>query len=132
MDIHPLILQFGGSLVAIIVVAALVRAMGLGGKPRLTDEASVSEAAGEVEDGFTPSRVSIAKDGAAALARDGEGRIMVIRRHGNKFAGRILAKGAKAREVVDALIIDAKDARFGEVRMTLNDPAYWADAVNRL
>ncbi|MGB3712070.1 MAG: hypothetical protein WA985_10300 [Erythrobacter sp.] len=131
-DIPPLVLQSIGSLVAILVLAGLARAMGLGVSPPLSDEGDVREAAAEVEDGFTARRISISRGGTAALARDDEGRIMLIKSHGNRFAGRILGRGAKVREEVDALIVDCRDKRFGLQRLSLDDAGYWADAINRL
>jgi hypothetical protein len=48
----------------------------------------------------------------------------------------VLTSAATVREEVDALVIrcgpDADSARFGAVRLSLDDPAYWADAINRL
>ena len=132
MDIPPLVLQFGGSLVAILVVSGLVWALKLGGKPGLENALDVARAAGEVEDGFRPIRHSIARQRDAALAADAEGRIMLIKRHGNKFAGRVLTPAARVREEVDMLIVDPGEARFGSVRLSLGDAAYWADAINRL
>jgi len=132
MEISPLLLQFGGSLIAIFALFGLARALGLGGKPKLTDNESVSFAAGEVEDGFEARRIAIAKSGAAALTCDPQGRIMVIKRHGNQFAGRILSSNAKVSEEVDAIVVDCGDARFGKVRLSLDQPAIWVDAINRL
>ena len=57
---------------------------------------------------------------------------MVIKRHGNKFAGRVLTNAASVREEVDALIVDPHETQFGRVRLTLSDAPYWADAINRL
>lgn len=132
MDFHPLLLQFGGSLVAILVVAGLVAAMKLGGRPSLKDESGVALTAGEVEYGFDVVRSSVARKGNAALARDADGRIMLIKRHGNKFVGRILTPAAKVKEEVDGLTIDTGERRFGSVRLSLRDAPYWADAINRL
>jgi len=136
MDYAPLLLQSAGSLVAILALAALAWWLKLGGKTALTDEHDVARAAGEVDDGFEPARVSISRGGNAALARDASGRIMVIKHHGNKFVGRILTPSANVSEEVDALIVksgsDTDSARFGVVRLSLEDPAYWADAINRL
>jgi len=132
MDIDPQLLIFGGSLIAIVVLAGIARWMGLGGNPILRDEESVRAAASEVEDGFAVERVSIARDGKAALALDADGRIMVIKRHGNRFAGRILTRSASAREEVDALIVDCGEAQFGPVRLSLADSSAWADRINRL
>jgi len=135
-DIHPQVIVIGGSLIAILALAALARWMRLGGNPKLRDEASVHHAAGEVEDGFDAQRVSIDRSGLAALASSPDGRIMVIKRHGNQFAGRILTSAATAREEVDGLVVDCgpdvDSARFGKVRLSLNDSSTWADRINRL
>ena len=131
-DIDPQILIFGGSLVAIVALAGLARWMGLGGNPVLADETAVKRTAGEIEDGFTPDRISISRDKKAALTSDSAGRIMLIKRHGNRFAGRILTRQAKASEEVDGLVVDCGEARFGPVRLTLTDSSTWADRINRL
>ena len=132
MDIPPILLQFIGSLIAILVVAGLVAMMKLGGNPVLKSESDVAQAAGEVEDGFETARSSISRRGDGALARGPDGQIMVIKRHGNKFAGRILTSNTQAREEVDGLVVDPGDCRFGSVRLSLTDSSYWADAINRL
>ena len=132
MDIPPLLLQFGGSLVAIFALFVLARWLKLGGKPALKDETDVRRVAGEVLDGYKATRISIARGGSAALARDASGQIMVIKLHGNQFAGRVLDARASVSEVVDALIVDPGEARFGTVRLAIDDPGYWADAINRL
>jgi hypothetical protein len=132
MNIDPQLTIFGGSLVAILALAGLARWMRLGGNPVLRDEAGVISAAGEVEDCFVPTRSSIARGGKAALAMDAHGRIMVIKLHGNRFAGRILTAQATAREEVDALVVECGEARFGPVRLSLSDSSTWADRINRL
>ncbi len=132
MTIHPLLLQFLVPLAAILALYGLARALQLGGKPRLTDEESVRFAAGEVKDGFITERVAISRHGDAALARDIDGQIMVIKRHGNRFAGRILGGSTEVHEEVDAIIVDPGDTRFGSVRLSLDGPGTWVDAINRL
>lgn len=132
MEIPSLLLQFGGSLIAILVLFGLARALKLGGNSSLADEDAVRAAAGEVEDGFAAQRVSIARGGLAALARDDAGRIMLIKRHGNRYAGRILTPRATTREKVDTLEIHTGETRFGTVSLALEDASYWADAINRL
>ena len=98
----------------------------------LGDESAVQKAANEVMDGFDVQRISIARGGKAALARDGSGQIMLIKRHGNRFAGRLLDSKSSVREQVDTLIVDSGEIRFGEVRLSIDDPGFWADAINRL
>lgn len=132
MDVNPMLLQFGASLIAIFALAGLAVLLKLGGNPTLPDEVAVTLAAGEVEDGFKTERSSISRGGKAALTRDPSGRIMVIKRHGNKFAGRILTSSSSCREVVDALVVETGDAQFGAVRLSLKDAPYWANAINRI
>ncbi|MEM7780309.1 MAG: hypothetical protein AAF697_07970 [Pseudomonadota bacterium] len=132
MDVSTLILQTAGSLVAIFALYLLARALKLGGKPRLGEAITVHRVAAEVEDGFLAARVSIARKGNAALTADSSGRIMLIKRHGNRFSGRVLTSAAKVREEVDGIVVDCGEARFGEVRLSIDDPAYWVDAINRL
>lgn len=134
MELPPLVLQTAGSLVAILALAALAWWLKLGGTPALDSDDAVQRAAGEVEDGFTP--IASTCDGKAALTRDGAGRIMVIKRHGNRFASRILGPEARANLLHDrgatALEVDPGEARFGTVFLDIADAETWADAINRL
>ena len=132
MEIPFALIQFGISLLAILAIYVLSRSLGLGAKPKLDSEDAVRRAANEVEDGFSPVRIAIARGGGAALARDGEGQIMLIKRHGNQFAGRILTASARVREVVDAIEVDPREGQFGTVRLSVEKPGYWADEINRL
>lgn len=134
MSLPPLVLQTAGSLVAILALAGLARGMKLGGAPRLDNEEAVRRAAGEVEDGFLPVAAACDAEGSAALARDAAGRIMVIKRHGNRFAGRVLGPRATAHIWRDlgetALEVDPGEARFGKVVLAIADAEAWAAAIN--
>jgi len=125
-----LLIQTAGSLVAILALAGIAWWLKLGGAPLLDSDEAVRRAAGEVEDGFTP--VATAHDSATALARDAAGRIMVIKRHGNRFAGRVLGPGSMARLATGRLEVDPGEARFGTVLLDLPDAEAWAEAINRL
>lgn len=131
-----LLLQSAISLAAILALAGLAWWLRLGGDPRLDGEQAVRRATGEVEDGFVPAATACDAEGAAALARDANGRIMLIKRHGNRFAGRVL--GSAARAVPEALpgeynlLVDPGEARFGRVFLTIPAPETWAEAINRL
>jgi hypothetical protein len=131
-----LLVQTAGSLVAILALAGLAWWLKLGGTPRLDSAEAVARAAGEVEDGFAPVAAACDAEGAAALARDAVGRIMVIKRHGNRFAGRVLGPGTTAQLWRDqgqtALEVDPGEARFGRVLLDIPDAEAWADAINRL
>ncbi|ASJ89660.1 hypothetical protein [Porphyrobacter sp. CACIAM 03H1] len=127
-----LLVQTAGSLAAILALAGLAWWMKLGGTPRLESEDAVRHAAGEVEDGFDPVTWSWDAEGAGALARDAEGRIMVIRRHGNRFAGRILGPAAQAQASGGTLVVDPGERRFGTLSLALSDAQAWAAAINRI
>lgn len=134
MDVPPLLIQTLGSLVAILVLAGLAALLKLGEAPRLAGEADVRRAAAEVSDGFEAVECAAARDGSAALACDAAGQNMLIKRHGNRFAGRILTAQASARLHGDALEVDCGERRFGTVLLELDDPAFWIakiDAIGR-
>lgn len=132
MNIPPELLQFLGSLVAILLLAGLARWMKLGGKPRLAGEADVRAAANEAIDGYAPEAISIDSAGSAAILRDSEGRILLLKLHGNKFAGRILTPASSAHLNGERLLIESGERRFGSVALLLTDGQAWADAVNAL
>jgi len=136
MSLPPLVIQTAGSLAAILVLAGLAHLLRLGGTPRLASDDAVRRAAGEVEDGFAPVTTACDAEGASAIARDDAGRIMVIKRHGNRFAGRVLGPAASARVEHNRgefnLIVDPGEARFGKVFLTIADAEAWAAAINRL
>ena len=132
MSLPPLLIQTAGSLAAILALAGLARWMKLGGAARLASEDDVARAASEAEDGFTPVAFACDPTGAGALARDGAGRIMVIRRHGNRFAGRVLGPGAAAWVAGGQLEVVPGEARFGTVFLTIHDAQTWADAINEI
>lgn len=125
-----LLIQTAGSLAAILALAGLAWWLKLGGSPQLDSEDAVRRAASEVEDGFDP--VDIAVNVEAALARDAAGRIMVIKRHGNRFAGRVLGSGAAAWVAGGQLEVVPGDPRFGTVFLTVPDAEAWADAINEI
>ncbi|MEL7199874.1 MAG: hypothetical protein AAGL10_16310 [Pseudomonadota bacterium] len=128
------LLILGGSLFAIFVIFCIARLLGLGRKPDLRDADCALVVAQEVESGFEAKRVSISAAKDAALLKSEDGRIMLIKRHGGHFVGRILTGKASAQEEVDALIVNPSKAEqhFGSVRLRLDDAASWADAINRL
>jgi hypothetical protein len=136
VDLPPLLIETAGSLVAILLLAGLAWWLRLGGTPVLGSDDAVRRAADEVEVGFDPITIARDAEGHAALARDAAGRIMVIKRHGNRFAGRVLTPAARARLQEDsehgALAVDCGEARFGQVVLALPAPEAWAQAINAL
>lgn len=130
MSLPPLLVQSAGSLVAILALAALARWLKLGGHPGLSDEAMLRRAAEEIVDGFEVTDFSLAADRTAALVRDPEGRMMLIRLHGSRHVGRILSPLASARAHGNILEVDCREPRFGVTRLELEDAEAWAAAIN--
>jgi hypothetical protein len=132
MDIHAQIWVFGGSLAAILLLVGFAAWLKLGGSPVIASEEDARRLADEVRDGFLPERIAIDAQGAAALLDDGAGRIMLIKRHGNRFAGRILPSSAHATLEDTALVVFSGEARFGKVALAVPEAGVWAEAINGL
>ncbi|MBV7265778.1 hypothetical protein [Erythrobacter ani] len=132
MEIHPQILIFAVSLAAIVALSGLALLLRLGGTAQLTSEPDAIKAAGEVHDGYQAVEAAVSADGAAAILNDASGQIMLIKRHGDRFAGRLLQSNARAQANGDLLSVDTGEKRFGRVQIQHTDAASWAEAVNRL
>lgn len=127
------LIQFGGSLAAILVLAGIAWALKLGGDRRIRDEAHTRELADEALCGFDPIEIALDEEGQAALARDAGGRIMLLRRHGAHFASRLLDAGSVARVEESKLIVTAGDRRFGTATLDLGDEAdAWVRRIEAL
>lgn len=122
--------QFVGSLVAILALAWIAKWLGLGGDQRIRDEAHARQLADEVVSGFDPHDMAIGSDGRAAILRDASGQVMIIRRHGNKFAGRLLGAECKTRIEDGSLQVLTGDRRFGDLRLRISDAARWQESVS--
>lgn len=128
-----LILKLGGSLLAIVALAAVAWKLGLGGDLRIRDEAHARELADHAVSGFEAEDVAIDRAGHAALLRDSGGRVMLLRRHGAHFAARMLTGHAHVRLDRHALVVGTGEKRFGEVTLDLGGRAqYWAASLRRL
>ncbi|MBD2843393.1 hypothetical protein IB285_14120 [Erythrobacter sp. KMU-140] len=132
MEIHPQILIFAVSLAAIVALSGLAVLLRLGGEASLADEGDAIQAASEVQDGFDAVDLAISEDGAGAVLSDAQGQIMIIKRHGNRFAGRLLGPGADAVAEGTLLTVNSGERRFGSITLHHPNAASWADAINRL
>lgn len=124
--------KFAGSLIAIVAVSALARWMKLGGDVRIANDAHARVLANEAIDGFEAVAVGRDKAGFAAILRDGQGRQLLIRRHGAQFAGRLLGPEIEARLDQHFLSITIPDA-FGTTVLNLGPEAQvWAAGLRRV
>lgn len=128
-----LLLRLGGSLLAIFALAGLAWKLGLGGDLRIRDEAHARELAEEAVCGFDAQETAVDRSGHAALLRGGDGRVLLLRRHGAHMAARVLTDHAHARLDRELLVIGTAERLFGEVTLDLGQQAqYWAASLRRL
>ena len=126
------LLQFTGSVGAVLLLVFLAWRLRLGGEPRIADEAEARELADNVQCGFEAETVALDQAGRGALLRDRAGRIVLLAPHGNRFAGRLLDAHATARVDGERLIVSTGERRLAPVTLDLPDPAAWCRAIERL
>lgn len=127
------LIQIGGSFVAILVLAWIARRLRLGGDARIRSDDDVRELADEALHGFEPADIAIDRAGMGALARDSRGRVLLLRRHGSHFAGRLLDSHAYTRLDRGLLTLATSDRTFGTVTFDLGDQApAWAASLRRI
>ena len=127
------LLQFGGSLLAILLIAWLAHRLKLGGDARIRSEEEARALAEEAMFGFQPVEVAIDRAGMGALLRDQAGRIMLLRRHGSHFAGRLIDSHVHIRLDRNSLTLATSDRRFGSVTFDLGEKAaIWAASLRRI
>jgi len=128
-----LAIQLAASVVLILGVTWLSRKLALGSDVRLRDVAEARALAESAVCGFRPSEIALDRAGIAALARDGEGRVMLLRRHGAQFAARLLDGHADARLDRNFLTIGTGERYYAPVTLDLGDQAQvWAASLRRL
>lgn len=126
-------IQLGASLAAVLFIAWLVRAMGLGADPRIEDAAHAIRLADEAETGFGGIEVARDRAGFAAIVRNGEGRMLLIRAHGNHFAARPVDASVMGRLDKEFLRLTMPERTFGAVTLQLGKEAgVWASRMREV
>ena len=126
-------LQAAASLAAILAVWGLARWLDLGGDVRIRDADHATELAGQTLCGYAPVAISLDRARVGALLRDAQGRVMVLRRHGSHFVGRLLDSHSGVRLDHGSLVIATGEARFGTITLDLGSEAQvWAASLRRL
>lgn len=128
-----ILVQTGASLVAVLFVAWLVKRMGLGADPRIADHAHAIRLAEEAEPGFCGIEVGRDRAGFAAIVRNAEGRMLLIRAHGNFFAARPVDANVIGRLDKDFLTLTMPEKTFGAVTLQLGkDAGMWASRMREV
>ena len=119
-----------GSLVVVLMLAGVAKAMGLGGDVRLDPDAARRIAE---EEGFMPVDVITDRAGIGAIARDAAGRHMLIRRHGVNFVTRMLRAPLDARLDQKLLTLGTGEPAFGRITLDLGEQApIWAAGLRQV
>ncbi|WP_295529549.1 hypothetical protein [Novosphingobium sp. Chol11] len=125
--------QAAVSLVLIIGLYYLARAMQLGGDVRIRDAAHARELADAAISGFAAQDIALDRARIGALLRDAGGRVLVVRRHGSHFVARVLPDHASVRLDRQFLTLAAGEPRFGAITLELGPEAQaWAASLRRL
>nr|WP_208417782.1 hypothetical protein [Sphingopyxis panaciterrae] len=126
-------IQTGASLAAVFFLAWLVGRMGLGADPRIADASHAIRLAEEAEAGFGGVEVARDRAGFAAIVRNAEGRMMLVRAHGNHFAARPVDRHVIGRLDKDFLTLTTPERTFGAVTLQLGKEAgMWASRMRTL
>lgn len=127
------VIQLAGSLVAVLLLAGLAGVLGLGGDVRLRDRDEARELARASLCGFDPVDIALDRAGIGALLRDAGGRVMLLKRHGARFAGRLLTSHEGTRLDRNFLTVSTGERRFGTITLDLgHDAQAWAGSLRRL
>lgn len=128
-----LAIQAGGSLIAILALAGLARWLGLGRDVRIADAADAIARAEDAVPGFAGTEVAIDRAGIAALVRNGAGQVMLVRRHGAQFVGRLLDGHSHCRLDRDFLIVATGERLAAPVTLHLGEGARrWASSFRTM
>jgi len=128
-----LAVQLGVSVILILAVTLLAVRLGLGGDIRLGGEDEARTLARAALCGFEPVDTALDKAGIAALLRDAQGRVMLLRRHGTQFAARLLDSHAFTRLDRNFLTVGTGERHFGTITLDLGgDAQVWAASLRRL
>lgn len=135
-DIGPALIIGAQTLVSVIMVVALwlfARALRLGGDVRISDKAHAAHLAEAALTGFHAEDITLDRARIGALVRDGEGRILLIRRHGARFVASELTSHAGIRLDRHTLTLETGDRQFGTLTLDLGAEAQiWAASLRRL
>lgn len=129
----PIIVQLAGSLAAILLLTLLVAKLGLGGDVRLRDAGHARALANQAIWGFDAVEVGLDRAGIGALLRNGQGQVMLLRRHGVHFIARLLDDHAGARLDRNFLTLATESGAQGTITLDLGPQAQiWAGSLRRL
>ncbi len=105
--------QLCGSIVAILFLAGLAWALGLGGA-EIADEAEAMRAAEDALSGFEALSATVSTDRRTAMVRGRDGSVAALKLHGAQIAARRI-DGNRVTETGEGWTLDSGERRFGRV-----------------
>lgn len=107
--------QLSGSLVAVLLLAAIAWWLRLGHDARIDSPEAAADAADHALPGFRAANAVVGADGMAALAIDeGATRLAICKRHGARIAVREVGWDA-VRSAPGGIVVETGERRFGRV-----------------
>lgn len=129
----PIVAETVLSLLMVLALYWLARALQLGGDVRIADAAHARHLAEATEAGFDAQDITLDRARIGALVRNGQGRVLLIRRHGARFVGSELTSHAGIRLDRHTLTLETGDRQFGTLTLDLGaDAQIWAASLRRL
>ncbi|MBC7986257.1 MAG: hypothetical protein H7X93_06245 [Sphingomonadaceae bacterium] len=124
-------LVLGGSLAAVLALAAIAWALKLGGGLRIENEEAARSLAREVHAGFRPAEVALDREGRAALVRADDGALILLRPHGARIAARSWRAPPAVSRDGPRLKIATSERMFGEATLDLGEAeaARWEELL---
>lgn len=104
----------GGSIVAILFLAAVAWWLRLGGGT-IADEAQAMTDAEAILSGFDAERAVLAEDHKAAIVHGRDGSVALLKIHGSQVAGRRLNAPLDTRTTPEGVVVASGERRFGSV-----------------
>ncbi len=127
------LLQFGGSLLAVVLLAFFVSRLGLGRSAPILSEAEARKRAGDAIIGFEPKDVALDKAGRAALLSDSAGRLVLLTANGVHFTARELSSASSVEHRDGELVVSVGELGFGAISLSLgSDAASWGKRIDAL
>ena len=127
------LLQFGGSLLAVVLLAFLVSRLGLGRSAPILSEAEARKRAADAIFEFDPVEVALDKPGRAALLSDGAGRLVLLAANGVHFTARELSSASRVEHRNGELVVSVGELGFGPISLSLeSDAASWGKRIDAL
>lgn len=110
----------GGSLAAVLALAGIAWALGLGGGG-IADEGEAKVAAEDALSGFAALDAVVAEDGKAALVTGVDGSVALLKLHGAQIAARRLHPPLLIARDAGIATIDSGESGFGRIAIPDSD-----------